>query len=307
VSPLNRIGVLRAPPRRRLPFLAFAARTSGLRPTSSRLLQRWAHASTHIRSCPCSSTVTTPARWLYQPTPTSPPRHPSPVGLVLWRSSPFLGAGTRRAAARADAYLANATVVRTGSGPPTTRADVVFPAVRRRPEPPVPSHRRRRRLAADGFHLVVSGAAVQERAPRVEAFRGLRTAPHHSATAMEGELRRRAPATAAWSPALDDAQMRLAYATPPARRAQSHEDFGLTPLEAGAFGRPTLALHAAATSKKNHPGRSTHVLLTTPSAGDPGRQRWRTGRRLDAVRSSPIPPLRRVPFHAEMQRASPSC
>ncbi|MHA7126781.1 glycosyltransferase [Janibacter indicus] len=43
---------------------------------------------------------------------------------------------------------------------------------------------------------------------------------------------------------LTDAQMRWAYGHARALVAASHEDFGLTPLEAGAFGRPTLALRA---------------------------------------------------------------
>ena len=43
---------------------------------------------------------------------------------------------------------------------------------------------------------------------------------------------------------LSDAQMRWAYAHATVLVAPSHEDFGLTPLEAAAFGVPTVALHA---------------------------------------------------------------
>lgn len=38
--------------------------------------------------------------------------------------------------------------------------------------------------------------------------------------------------------------MRWAYSHATALVAASHEDFGLTPLEAGAFGKPTMALRA---------------------------------------------------------------
>ena len=41
---------------------------------------------------------------------------------------------------------------------------------------------------------------------------------------------------------LSDAQMRWAYARASRLVAPSHEDFGLTPLEAAAFGVPTVAL-----------------------------------------------------------------
>lgn len=41
---------------------------------------------------------------------------------------------------------------------------------------------------------------------------------------------------------LPDVQMRWAYARADALIAPSHEDFGLTPLEAAAFGVPTVAL-----------------------------------------------------------------
>ena len=43
---------------------------------------------------------------------------------------------------------------------------------------------------------------------------------------------------------LSDAQMRWAYAHATALICASHEDFGLTPLEAGAHGVPTIALRA---------------------------------------------------------------
>jgi len=79
----------------------------------------------------------------------------------------------------------------------------------------------------------------------IEAFRGL---PERLLIIghgpMEAELRRRAPGNVRLLSGLDDAQMRWAYAHATALVAPSHEDFGLTPLEAGAFGTPTLALHA---------------------------------------------------------------
>jgi glycosyltransferase involved in cell wall biosynthesis len=41
---------------------------------------------------------------------------------------------------------------------------------------------------------------------------------------------------------VDDAQLRWLYANARGLVAASYEDFGLTPLEAGTFGKPTVAL-----------------------------------------------------------------
>ncbi|WP_427383656.1 glycosyltransferase [Janibacter sp. G56] len=58
------------------------------------------------------------------------------------------------------------------------------------------------------------------------------------------DLRASAPDNVVLASGLTDDQMRWAYAHATALVAASHEDFGLTPLEAGAFGKPTLALRA---------------------------------------------------------------
>jgi glycogen synthase len=42
---------------------------------------------------------------------------------------------------------------------------------------------------------------------------------------------------------LTDAQLRWLYAHSSALVTASYEDFGLTPLEAASYGRPTIALH----------------------------------------------------------------
>ena len=43
---------------------------------------------------------------------------------------------------------------------------------------------------------------------------------------------------------IDDAELRWLYRHAAALVTASHEDFGLTPLEANAFGRPVVALRA---------------------------------------------------------------
>ena len=60
----------------------------------------------------------------------------------------------------------------------------------------------------------------------------------------EARLRHRLPPHVRMLSGLSDAQLRWAYAHAGVLVAASHEDFGLTPLEAAAFGVPTVALRA---------------------------------------------------------------
>ena len=78
----------------------------------------------------------------------------------------------------------------------------------------------------------------------IAAFRGL---PDHRLVVvghgpLEGDLRADFPSNVRLVNGLDDAGLRWVYAHATALIAPSIEDFGLTPLEAGAFGKPTLAL-----------------------------------------------------------------
>ena len=61
---------------------------------------------------------------------------------------------------------------------------------------------------------------------------------------LADQLRAAAPPNVGSVSALSDAQLRWTYAHATALVAPSHEDFGLTPLEAASFGKPTLALRA---------------------------------------------------------------
>ena len=61
---------------------------------------------------------------------------------------------------------------------------------------------------------------------------------------LEARLRAEAPDNVRIVSGLTDAELRWTYAHARTLLAPSLEDFGLTPLEAAAFGVPTLALHA---------------------------------------------------------------
>jgi glycosyltransferase involved in cell wall biosynthesis len=79
----------------------------------------------------------------------------------------------------------------------------------------------------------------------VEAFAGL---SERLLVIGEGPLRtalqERLPGNVRLVAGLGDSQMRWAYSRSKALLAPSHEDFGITPLEAGAWGKPTIALRS---------------------------------------------------------------
>jgi glycosyltransferase involved in cell wall biosynthesis len=99
---------------------------------------------------------------------------------------------------------------------------------------------------ADGYLLLVSRllpyknvdvamAAVQDLPERLVV---VGTGP------LEARLRAQAPANVRIVTGLTDAQLRWTYARASALVAPSLEDYGLTPIEAAAFGVPTVALRA---------------------------------------------------------------
>ncbi|MFF5322903.1 glycosyltransferase [Janibacter hoylei] len=245
VSPLNRVGPLRRHHRAALPFLPFAS--SALRIDADLVVASssgWAHGfpTTGRTLVYCHA----PARWLYQSERYlgGDPRR-SPTGLALLALRAPLRRWDRRAAARADAYLANSHVVRERIGEAYGIDAEVLP-------PPFAVDTTGEQEAVpeaadwDAFHLVVSRLLPYKNVDRIiEAFRGL---PEKLLVIGAGplleELRATAPDNVRIATDLTDAQMRWAYARATALVAASHEDFGLTPLEAGAFGRPTLALRA---------------------------------------------------------------
>ncbi|WP_114853269.1 glycosyltransferase [Brachybacterium sp. YJGR34] len=253
-SPLQRIGPFRRDPRLALPLLAAAA--SRMRIEADVVLASssgWAHAvpTTGRKIVYCHS----PARWLYLPDDYLGEAGPlSPQRLALAVLGPSLRRWDRRAAATAQQYLANSTVVRErieqvyGIDAPTLFPPF-SPDLAHGPQAPIPA------LAGwagsdgtdGGHHLVVSRLQPYKHVDRViEAFRDL---PEERLLVVgrgpeRERLRTLAGPNVRLVEGLDDAQMRWAYGHARALVAASHEDFGLTPLEAGAHGVPTLALRA---------------------------------------------------------------
>ncbi|PRY63208.1 glycosyltransferase involved in cell wall biosynthesis [Knoellia remsis] len=268
-SPLNRVGVLRRRHRLALPLLAPAA--SATRIDADVVLASssgWAHGfhSSGALLVYCHA----PARWLHQRDEYLGAHGSRGLsGIALGLLAPALRRWDQRAAARADAYLANSRVVRDRiHAAYGITAEVLPPphgVTADGPTEPVPE------LAGwDDYHLVVSRLLPYKNVDvAVEAFRGL---PDDRLVVVgDGPLRdvlaASLPDNVRLVSHLSDAQLRWTYAGARALVAPSLEDFGLTPLEAAAFGHPTIALEAGGYLDTVVPGR-TGVFFTdaTPSA-----------------------------------------
>ena len=283
-SPLNRVGLFRRDPRLALPLLApFASRMRIDADVVIASSSGWAHAfpTRGKKLVYCHS----PARWLYLPKD-----YLGTVGLldpkrvVLAVLSPLLKRWDRRAAMTATGYWANSSVVRERIRriygiDAATLFPPFSPAVAEGPQETIPE------LAGwagpdgrDGGHfLVVSRLQPYKHVDVVmEAFRDM---PHERLLVVgQGPERDRltamAPQNVRLVEGLSDAQMRWAYARSRALLAVSHEDFGLTPLEAGAHGKPVVALHAGGYLDTIADGvNGVFIPQATPAAVRAGVQR----------------------------------
>ena len=227
-TPLDRLGLLQKDHRFGLPLTGFA---HGFRTTGNKLVY-------------CQS----PARFLYladEYLGGSPSK--SPVGLALSALRPKLIRWDQRAAHSADRYLANSTVVKERIKDVYGIDATVLPA-----PPAVNDSVGLEPIKAlsdwrEGFYLVVSRLLPYKNVGKViDAFRQL---PDERLVIVGkgplGEaLRRELPGNARMLEGISDGELAWAYANAKALIAPSFEDYGLTPLEAGALVTPTLALRA---------------------------------------------------------------
>jgi glycosyltransferase involved in cell wall biosynthesis len=269
-SPLNRWSLLRRHHRLAMPLLA---------PTVSRMTidadvviassSGWAHGmrTTGRKIVYCHA----PARWLYQPAryAGSHQLRSRIVRTATAVTGPALRAWDRRAAESADRYLVNSTAV----GEAVAElygidATVVNPPVVLLPQGPedavdgvlrpfvlcvarlLPYKNVDAVIDAvaelDDVDLVVVGAGPEREALLQRARRSGRT--HLAGT-------------------VSDAQLRWLYANCVGLVAASYEDYGLSPLEAAAFGKPVAALRAGGYLDTVAEGRSG-VFFTQPRTAD---------------------------------------
>ncbi|MGO8871949.1 MAG: glycosyltransferase [Acidimicrobiales bacterium] len=262
--PINRVGVLRAHHRLALPVLA---------PSFSRL-----HVDAEVAICSSSGWAHgarvrgrkvvycyTPARWLYQSD-----RYLEGSSGVSAATLSFLAPPLRRwdrkAAATADRYLVISRAVRDRVADAYgIDADVVPPPVDldpTGPDDPVAG-------IEPGYLLCVSRLLAYKNVEAVAAaFRHL---PGERLVIVgSGPLRERIMATAPGNVTLlgpvNDAHLRWLYASSAGLVAASYEDFGLTPVEAASFARPTAALRWGGYLDTTEEG-STGVFFDEPRPG----------------------------------------
>lgn len=238
--PLDRVALLRSRHRLALPFLA---------PSFSRLRidagvtvcssSGWAHgASTTGRKIVYCHT---PARWLYQ-SDRYLAGHPKGSSVLLSLLAPSLRRWDRRAAASADRYLVNSNAVRQRvAALYDIDAEVVPPPVDvdlSGPSEAVPG-------IDPGFYLCVSRLLAYKNVEAVTAAFAL--LPEERLVVVgSGPLADRIaetrPRNATVLGEVTDAGLRWLYSSSAGLIAASYEDFGLTPVEAASFGKPTAAL-----------------------------------------------------------------
>ena len=240
---LNRIGVLRH--RHRLAFPVLPVVSSLTRVPGQVVVASssgWAHAyrTRGRRIVYCHA----PARWLYQTEAyLGGPAWRSPVGLGLLALGPGLRRWDRHHMKAADRVVVNSRAVQQAvRAAYDIDAEVVHPPPgldTDGPRAPVPD-------MPEGAYLVVSRLLPYKNVDViVDAFREL---PERLLVVGSGpsltELAQALPDNVTLVSDLTDAQLRWVYERARALVAASHEDFGLTPLEAASFGTPTLALRA---------------------------------------------------------------
>jgi glycosyltransferase involved in cell wall biosynthesis len=239
-SPIDRVGLLRSHHRLALPLLAPAFDhlhvDADVAVCSS---SGWAHGArvTGAKVVYCHN----PARWLYQRDQyLAGSSRLSAAGVATL--APALRRWDRRAAATADRYLVNSRAVRDRVAdtygidaavvPPPVDVDVDAP--RRAPAGVEPGFLLcvSRLLPYKNVDVVVAAVA---RRPDVRLV-VVGTGP------SAAELAAGAPANVTFLGRVDDDELRWLYGACRGLVAASYEDFGLTPVEAAAFGRPTAAL-----------------------------------------------------------------
>lgn len=242
-STLNRIGIFRRSHRFALPFLARTA-------DSIRIAARhtivstsgWAHGF-HTRGSKivyCYS----PARWLYQRDAYLGSSKLTAQRLALTALSPFLKRWDRRRAATATTYFAISTVVQQRIRDAYGIEAEVLPAPHSvdtsLPQEPVDLGG----LGDAGFHLCISRLLPYKNVDKVIAAFNELGLPLVVVGAGPEEKRLAAHAgpNVVMRKDLTDAQMRWLYGRADAVVSASYEDFGLTPIEAAAYGKPSVVL-----------------------------------------------------------------
>lgn len=247
VSPLNKIGFFRKNHRAALPLLALASSLMRV-PARKTLVSStgWAHGFRFAGKSfvYCHS----PARWLYLSDQYLGQYSPKIVRMALRILRPWLILWDRNAARKASTYVANSTEIRRRISRVYQRpAEVFFPPfASTQAQSLEPIAGLENFMAGEDYFLIVSRLLPYKNIHvALEAFRQTdKKLLVIGAGPMAQELYAMGGSNVRFASNISDAQMRYAYAHCLALLAISYEDFGLTPLECGVFGKPTIALEA---------------------------------------------------------------
>ncbi|HWH28369.1 MAG TPA: glycosyltransferase [Mycobacteriales bacterium] len=233
---LNRVPAFRRDPRKALPLLPGAFDRMPVRDVDVVVCSSTGFAHGIPTDAAKVVYCHNPPRWLYQAEDYLRDQ-PRAVHLALRAMRPRLERWDRRAAASADRYLVNSTIVRErvrrvyGIDP-----EVLPPPVSNRPDlpqSPVPG-------LEPGFFLAVGRARGYKNIDvTCEAFRQL---PGERLVVVGGLPPGDWPDRYIGLTDIPDSKLRWLYAHCAATVAVAHEDFGLTPLEGNAMGSPALCL-----------------------------------------------------------------
>ncbi|MCV7455662.1 glycosyltransferase [Micrococcus luteus] len=247
-SPLSRVAALRKDPRRALPLLPFISSAVHVKADKAVVsTSGWAHGFRY--DGPTLVYCHTPARWVYLLDDyLGEDGQKSFKGRVARALRPALKRWDAAAVKKRTKYVANSTVVkkRIEDVYGMTDVDLVFPphsVSTEGPQDPIPGAEH---IAEEGYLLSVArlmpykhvDVAIQAAERAGQNLLVIGKGPE------EARLRAIAGENVVFAQDLTDAQLRWAYAHAKALIAASHEDFGITPLEASAWGVPTVALKA---------------------------------------------------------------
>lgn len=245
-SPLNKVPLFRKDHRLALPLLPIFS--SLLCPRANKVLVSstgWAHGF-HL---PKKTLVYchSPARWIYLTDQyLGDTANPLIVGVFKFLR-PLLLRWDQQAAAKQTHYVANSSTIQHRIQDVYGKdVDIIYPPFSVKEGDRLKEIQGLEEFMADGYFLIVSRLLPYKNVQQaLQAFATLEEKLLVvGAGPMKNELEEKATPNVAFASNLSDEQMSYAYAHATALLAISHEDFGITPLEGGAFGKPTIALHA---------------------------------------------------------------
>jgi glycosyltransferase involved in cell wall biosynthesis len=262
-SPLQKVSAFRHDPRRALALLPRAWSSTVINDADIVVASSTGFAHGVRSDAPKIVYCHNPARWLHQPEDYLP-EHVRPVRLAVRALDGYLRAWDQQAAHSATQYLANSTVVaeriRATYG---LHADVVHPpaALEHTAMPVRPDG------VDPGFLLTMARSRGYKNT--VIACQAVEALPDIRLVVVGGPLPER-PGGGAWSPRITglgrvtDEQLAWLYENCRALVAPAYEDFGLGPIEAASFGKPTVGLRAGGYLDTVRDGR-TGLLVSSPT------------------------------------------